>query len=293
MTGEEPSETVASRPADVFTVGIGACAVLLLGWLASDTLRFWWWEWTRPGGFYSHGMLVPPLSLLVAWHRRGLAVPKPGNLLFLLPFGMCLLAYLLSVRAGMQTAQSITLISIVASTAAFAGGGTYFRCIALPAIALLSLSMPLPAPLLHDATARLQTLSASGAQALLNIAGFAPVSRTGNILVLPQYTMDVDTPCSGLQTLLTAITLSVALALLSDLPRVRGLLLISLAVPVALLSNVLRIALIGIIGECFGASVAHNLHDGSGYLGTIFCSGLLLFALGRMGCHRLAGQPLF
>ncbi|MBC8140653.1 MAG: exosortase/archaeosortase family protein, partial [Armatimonadetes bacterium] len=197
------------------------------------------------------------------------------------------------VRAEMQAAQSISFLGIVAGAAAFAGGWNWFRRVALPALALLALAMPLPAPLLHDATARLQTLSASGAQALLNVTGFAPVTRSGNVLIMPQYTMDVDTPCSGLQTLLTAIALSVALALLSDLPRARSLVLISLAVPVAILSNVLRIALIGVIGECFGATPAHNLHDASGYLGTVFCSGLLLFAMWRMGCHRLAGQPLF
>ncbi|MBC8140081.1 MAG: exosortase/archaeosortase family protein, partial [Armatimonadetes bacterium] len=219
------------RPADGFTVGIGAGAVLLLVWLATDTLSFWWWEWTRPNGFYSHGVLVPPLAGLVLWHRRELAAPKPGDLVFLLSLGFCLFAHLLAVRAEMQAAQSISFLGIVAGAAAFAGGWNWFRRVALPALALLALAMPLPAPLLHDATARLQTLSASGAQALLNVTGFAPVTRNGNVLIMPQYTMDVDTPCSGLQTLLTAIALSVALALLSDLPRARSLVLISLAVP--------------------------------------------------------------
>ena len=293
MPDTAPTKTAPARRFDAVPWAMGIVATILLGYFASDTLRFWWWEWTRTNGFYSHGLLVPPLALLVLWHRRDLAEPAPGNPVFLLPLLLCLAAHLLAVRAEMQAAQSLTLLGIVASTAAFAGGANWFRPVGLPAIGLLALAVPLPAPLLHDATARLQTLSAGGAQVLLNVAGFAPVIRSGNLLALPQYTMDVDAPCSGLQTLLTAITLSVALALLSDLSRVGKLALLMLAIPVALLSNVLRIALIGVIGECFGATTAHRLHDGSGYLGTILCSGLLLFALWRMGCHRLAGQPLF
>ena len=281
------------RRFDPAVVAIGAGAAFLLAWLASDTLRFWWWEWTRPDSFYSHGALVPLFALLVLWHRHRNARPDVGNFLFLLPLALCLAAHVLAVRAQMQAAQSLTFVGVLAATAAFAGGANWFRRVALAPLGLLLLAVPLPAPLLHDATARLQTMSASGAQHFLNTVGFAPVGRSGNILSLSQYTMDVDAPCSGLQTLLTAATLAVALALLSDVSRPAKVALLALSVPVALLANVLRIALIGVIGECFGASAAHSLHDGSGYLGTILCSALLLLALWRMGCHRLAGQPLF
>src|SRR5437016_10772455 len=48
-------------------------AVLMAVALAVLYAPLWsacWAEWWREGSYYSHGILIPPLALLMAWHRR-------------------------------------------------------------------------------------------------------------------------------------------------------------------------------------------------------------------------------
>ena len=269
-----------------------AAAATALAALAQPTFSFWWWEWTRPHGFYSHGVLALPLAGLILWHRRTASAAKPEPW-FLLPLALCVAGLVAAERGLLVAVCSAALIALFAAAVGFAGGARYLARVAVPALLVLLLAVPLPGPLLHDATAGLQRLCAAGAGYLLSGIGFGPVVRIGTVLSLPNYTLDVDAPCSGLQTLLTAATLSVGIAALSDVSRTHKVLLVAGALPVALLSNLLRIAAIGVIGDSFGATAARRLHDASGIASVLLCTVLILTLLRSAGCRRLAGQPLF
>ena len=118
-------------------------------------------------------------------------------------------------------------------------------------------------------------------------------TRTGTIIQLDRYALDVEAPCSGFKLLLTLLVLGAALAALTDLPRTKKLTLAALALPLSLLANGLRIALVGLVGEAGGFSAAARFHDASGYLSLVLCL-VALAAIGKgMGCRTLCGQPLF
>src|SRR5207247_2206953 len=48
----------------------GALLVLALAYLYAPLWQSCWKEWWREGSAYSHGILIPPLALLMVWYRR-------------------------------------------------------------------------------------------------------------------------------------------------------------------------------------------------------------------------------
>ena len=170
-------------------------------------------------------------------------------------------------------------------------GTRWLRAAAVPLLFLLAMA-PLPGPVLNDLTLSMQGLSTTGAAHLLQILGFHP-QQIGNFIKLEDFTLDVDVPCSGFKLLLRLLTFSAAFAYLSEttLGRRWGIFLFSL--PLSVFINALRIALIGVVGECLGVSAARIFHDWSGLATTILCMAILLGFARSLGCRRFAGQPIF
>ena len=152
--------------------------------------------------------------------------------------------------------------------------------------------MPLPGPVLNDATLRLQMISTGFAAKLLNWTTFTNV-RQGNLIEMSDFTLFVDVPCSGFKTLLALFTFNAFLAAMLDGPVSRRLLLFALCAPLALVVNAVRIALIGIVGECMGADAARVFHDYSGLI-TLALGFGVLFAIAKvLGCRKFAGLAIF
>ncbi len=103
----------------------------------------------------------------------------------------------------------------------------------------------------------------------------------------------VDVPCSGFKLLLALLTFNAAFGDLVDgAPRKRlGLFLF--AAPLALAVNVVRVALIGVVGDCVGPAAAHVFHDWSGVI-TLILGFTALFSLAKvLGCRTFAGWAIF
>jgi exosortase/archaeosortase family protein len=101
----------------------------------------------------------------------------------------------------------------------------------------------------------LQLGSAMIATAILRTAGLE-ARRFDTSISLPRVTVHVWWQCAGVTTLL----LLVGLAGLT-----RRYALVALALPLALLDNGLRIAIIGLVAEYGGVAMAHGWHDVIGY----------------------------
>ena len=270
-----------------------ALFALAVGALAWPTLTWWAWEWTRPDSPSAYALAVLPLALCMFWRRRDLLVCIPAKIasegLLLTVFALTLLA--VSVKRELLAVSSLALWLTVIGAVWFSQGRARLKALAVPLGFLLTLA-PLPGPLLSDATLGAQGLSTSLAARLLGLFGLHPV-QSGTIIQLDRYALDVVAPCSGFKLLLTLLVLGAALAALTDLPRGKKLALAALTLPLSLLVNALRIALVGLVGEAGGFSAAGRFHDASGYLCLVLCL-VALASIGKgMGCRTLCGQPLF
>ncbi len=270
-----------------------ALAAALLAVLAWPVLRFWTYEYTKPESYYGHAPLIPLIAGLMLWHKRSALaaiVKKPAPLAaaLLLP-ALALLVFAEKIEA--EALESTGLLLTLAAGAWLVLGTAWVRVAWFP-LAFVWLLAPLPGPVLNEATQRAQMLSTVLADKLLHLMTFS-TTLTGNVIRMEDYSLFVDVPCSGFKLLLALLTFSAAFAFLVDgsVPKRLGLFLFSL--PLSLLVNGVRIALIGVVGECIGTGAAHVFHDWSGMI-TLALGFVALFGLAKgLGCRTFAGWAIF
>jgi len=269
---------------------LAAALLVILAW---PTLKFWYTEYTLPESYYQHAPLIPLIVGLMLWHRRDalMAVqkhPSPIGLLLLIP-SLALLIFAIKLPAEAMESAGF-LFSIVGSVW-LTLGTAFLRAAAFP-LAFLWLMAPLPGPVLNDSTLHVQMASTVLANNLLHLITFQ-TQLVGNVITMEHYALFVDVPCSGFKLLLALLTFSAAFAYLIDGTPVRRVGLFLFSLPLSLIVNSVRIALIGVVGECIGPDAAHTFHDWSGMI-TLTLGFIALFGLAKgLGCRTFAGWAIF
>ena len=217
---------------------------------------------------YSHGFLVAPFALFIAWKSRGAlralpARPHPAGLAVVV-LGVLLLTI---GQFGAELFLSrVSLLVVVAGSVLYLWGPAHLRQAAF-ALVLLLLVIPLPALILNRVSFPLQLLASRTAETALSAAG-VPVLREGNVLVLPHATLEVAQACSGIRSLASLIALGLIVGHLTPgaTPR-RAAVLVVLAVPIAVLANAFRVAGTGLAAAWLGPWAAEGFfHTFSGWL---------------------------
>lgn len=190
---------------------------------------------------YSHGFLIIPLSLYVIWQKREALRHTPivpaGAGLVLAAAGVAL--FVVAEFAGITTAASAAIIPMLIGSVWYIYGPHVLRQLLFP-ILFLVFMIPVPGQVYSAITFPLQ-LFVSAVSTLLGQLLNIPIYREGNIIHLPQHTLQVVQACSGLRSMISLLTLSAVLAYLSlGSNLLRAVLFVS-GVPVAIFVNVIRV----------------------------------------------------
>jgi len=153
-------------------------------------------------------------------------------------------------------------------------------------VLFLGFMMPLPSTIFDEISQPAQEWSTIIADVMLKTIGYE-THRVGNVIYIPGgFDLDVGVPCSGFKMLVSMATFAFFFAYYIGVQLWRQVLLVVLALPLALLINGLRIALIGMVGTKFGEEAGYTFHDWSGYL-VLVVAFAVLFQLGRwLGWQR-------
>lgn len=214
--------------------------------------------WSR-SPMYSYAYTVPLISLWLAWSRRGaLAGLRPRMSLAaavpVLAAGAVLLA---AGRLGaVQILEQIAFLVSFVGVLLVVFGTAYIR-VMWAAIAYLLLMIPIWDGLTEPLHPRFQQQSAAIGVWLLQAVGI-PAYREGNVVALPNITLEVARACSGVNYLIAVIALGLPLAYLNLRGVWRRALLVGGAVLVAALANGLRVALIGVLAYLEVGSPLHG-----------------------------------
>jgi exosortase len=242
--------------------------------------------WTTDDN-YSHGFFIVPLAAYFAWERRRrfLAAPsRPSSLGLVVIVGSIFL-----LAAGVIGAEMfITRISILGTLVGivlFLFGWSHLRVLMFP-LAFLLLMIPLPAILFNQIAFPLQLLASHVGELAITAAN-VPVLREGNLLVLPNTTLEVAEACSGIRSLVSLLTLGIVFGYFADSrPWVRTIIACS-TIPVAILSNGMRVAGTGIAAHRFGPAAAEGFfHEFSGWL-LFVVAFLMMLGLQRLLLHAI------
>lgn len=237
-------------------------------------------RWSRDDN-YSHGWLIVPIALAILWQRREALptnLPRPGFWNFLPLIGLLLLRYQLYER-NEQWIESAT-IPIVFGAAIFALGGWSLLRWALPGVIYLFLMVPLP-PRFNDLLAGpLQTVATIGSVALLQAAGL-PVLSEGNVILIGSQRLEVAEACRGLSMMLSFVALITAMVILIKRPTWERVVLLVSTIPIAILCNIIRIAVTAFLYAQFDRPV-QAVHDYAGLAMMVLALGFVTLELKLM-----------
>ena len=231
---------------------------------------------------YSHGILIVPLALYFVWERRQALADSPQASSWL---GLPVIATGLGLLvAGLLGAElflpRVSILFTIAGSVLFVFGWRALRILAFP-IAFLLLMIPIPAIIFNQIAFPLQLLASQVGEAGLNAAG-VPVLREGNVMILAHTTLEVAEACSGIRSLISLLTLGIVFGYFTD-PRGGVRVAIAAAsVPIALLTNGLRVAGTGIAAHYIGPEAAEGFfHTFSGWL-VFIVAFILMFVVTRL-----------
>ncbi|MFO0907019.1 MAG: exosortase/archaeosortase family protein [Isosphaeraceae bacterium] len=216
---------------------------------------------------YSYGFFVIPLALLILWTRRHRLDPAKLNAPWwglLLPVAVLALRYPLFEwnELFVETAT----IPLLVATLVFAVGGLHLLRVCWPSLLFLLFMYPLPPSINQILASPLQRLATLGSLSLLQLMGL-PVMAEGNVIVVGSEQLEVARACNGLSMLLSFVTLITAVVLLIDRPWLDRVLLFLSAIPIALISNIIRITATAMVYHFIGHETGEKLaHDFAGWM---------------------------
>ncbi len=260
-------------------LGLGLVAFFPLGrWLVTTWLG---------SPYYSHGFLVPLVSLVLAWRlRRRRPAPagqRPGStdmVAGLVLAGLGLWGGWGAMRWRLWPLAGVACVLTCAGIVWALAGRATLRRQAFP-LAFGLLMIPLPWPeVLTPPLAR----AVAGAAAGLARAVGIPATAQGAQVQVAGAVLAVGAPCSGVNSLAALVTLAVLYAFLVCGPWWGRLGLVALAVLVALLANLVRVTAVVFLAHGAGVAVALDyFHTWSGLLLFLLALGLLIL-VGK-GCR--------
>lgn len=251
------------------TAGVGALGLPWDAWVRIGLVlaAFCWLfqDWLRAQSLHSWGMkqdwghsfLMPVLGAYLIWQRRAevLATPArtfwPGLLPMLLGV-VCYFFFIVGVPNHML--QGYSMILTLAGAALLLTGPAMFRLLFIP-IAMLVFAVMVSQQVMEKATFPLQLLASKGAWYVLKLVGMPGdwflVEVSGNTLEVIRkgkvHPLNVAEACSGMRMVIAFLALAATVGLFSCRHWWQRIALLMLAVPVAVLMNVFRVAILGLV----------------------------------------------
>lgn len=238
-------------------------ALLLALALVWPVYRWVGQEWLH-NDYYSHGPLVLLISAFLAWRlwpKRPSPHPLDRHGWLLVAVATGLFVWWLQAKAYYLAA--LASIPLVAGVIWTFGGLRLTRRLTFP---LLFLTLTVPLPFIERATLPLAIWTGLCSGGVANWFG-ASVIITGVAVTLPNAALTIGAQCSGINSILSLLTITVLAAWLFKGPWWGRLALVATAIPLAMLGNILRVTSLMMVAHQYGIDAAFTFyHDYSGPL---------------------------
>ncbi len=241
---------------------VGALVLFVYG----PTFGWMYERWMVTGSYYSHGPLVPLICAFLIWQQRAklAAMHYKGTRLGWVFLLAGLFVHLLSSLWQVYFSSGFSLLLTIAGVVLLFLGRRFLRQTWF-SLAFLTFMIPLPEVLISNASFRLKLFAASIATFAVNRMGI-PAMRQGSVIQTRHAVLTVEDPCSGIRSLIALIALGALMAYMSKLTRAKKITLFATTLPIAILSNVVRIILLTAVSEIYGTEAAMGwFHDFTGF----------------------------
>jgi exosortase len=274
------SRRVAAPANLILAIG---CAVLVLPTMFQVATDSWS---TEQGG---HGPLVLATGIWALWRelKRQKIDTRPGDLMVGLPILVLTLGLFMMARiTGVIEVEGFAMYGALIAGAYLLFGAALLRAAWFPLV-YLAFTLPPPDTVVATVTQPIKIAISSWTVSILGLLGY-PIASSGVTIQIGQYQLLIAAACAGLNSIVTLSALCLFYVYLRHRSNPIAFVVIALAaIPVAIISNFVRVMLLVLITYHFGDSVAQGfVHDFAGL--TMFAVALAVI----FGVDRLA-TPLF
>jgi exosortase D (VPLPA-CTERM-specific) len=262
--------------------------ILLFGLYHSSLAWLVTHDWAKAVNSYSY--LIPFVILYLAWEQWATVARAPVHPSWkgLIPFLAGILLFFLGELSGEFYSLYISFWCVLVGILLLHFGWSKLRPLAFPLFFSLTM-FPLPDFLYNTMSLKLKILSSMLGVKIIQLCGLSAY-REGNIIDLGFTQLQVVEACSGLRYFVSLLVFSIVLAYFLKAPFWKRVILVASSVPIAVITNSLRIASVAVLYKYWGAAVAEGFfHDFSGWFIFVFALALLLAVMGilnRLGPRR-------
>lgn len=242
-----------------YLVSISALSWALLAYMYWDSLVFLFDYWVEKED-YSHGILVPFISMFLVWQLRHRLreTPREQPWWGLIVIGLGLLLYIVGEFATLFVVLHFSLWVVIIGLVIALIGVRGATVIAFPLCYLL-IAIPLPQFFYQGLSSRLQLWSSTLGVGCLQLVGVMAF-REGNVIDLGPVQLQVVEACSGIRYLLPLIALALLCAYLFKDRLWKRVILVASSIPISILINGFRIGMIGVLVELYGQGAAEGFY---------------------------------
>ena len=229
---------------------------------------------------YSHGFVIPLIAVGLGFARRHRipAGEARSYAVAVVLIGIGCLVHQAATWFFVEALDAAGLMFCICGIALVAWGRRFFVGL-WPAILFTGFMHPLPFQLERMLSGPLQMLGASESAWFIQAMGIPAIAQ-GNTILMGDVRLGVAEACSGLRMLMVFFAISAAAVILSDRTRWEKLLILFSAIPIALISNIVRIVATAAAFQYASREIADLIfHDLSGWLMMPFAILLLYLEL--------------
>jgi exosortase len=268
------SEPKSGKSKIIIILVIAAAGLGILYW---PTLRWLVNVWMT-SDFYSHGFLVPLIAAFFVWTKREHLKNRNPSIIGVFVLITGVLLYILGHIWEFKFMSALSLWLVLASLVLFTFGIKTAKHLTFPWLYLLFM---IPFPFVETLTYRLQEISLFFSSALLRLVGL-PIATSGADIYLGTSIFTIGIPCSGIDSLIALMALAAVYVYFLDGSVPKRVILFVLAIPIAIVSNILRITSIILVAHLFNIQNATGwYHDLASPL-MFFIGFLLLIFVGYL-----------
>ncbi len=227
------------------------------------------------------GFVVPLASIYLIWRKRpylrkARRSPAIWGLFVIIAGGLLLF---LGNAASVLLIGHISFVVTIIGLVLYIFGWEYLRILRFP-LFFLFLMIPIPPIFLEPVNHRLQIIGAYFGALILSMFN-VPVVLEANTLHLPKISIVVTEACTGLRYLFSTLMIAVLIAYMTQMKRSAKILYLMVALLIAVVTNILRVASAGAMANFISAKLVsgfyHKLHgwimflfDYGGLIGVAF-----------------------
>jgi exosortase D (VPLPA-CTERM-specific) len=213
-------------------------------------------------GDYSYGFVIPFISAYILWDKRNeikkIHLESSWNALPILIFFVLLSLYGILGSSGNISMPSIPILIIL--FCAFCLGWSSLKELAVP-LGFLIFMVPIPSSIEGSLGLFLKNISTKMGGSIIRMLNI-PVNVNGNVIDLGVLQLQVVDACNGLRYLFPLFALGVAYSYFFEKVLWKRIFVVLSTIPIAVLTNGIRIGATGILSERFGAGIAEGFFHG-------------------------------